>query len=118
LLLGGLITPSEGMPTTGAPAESLWASPSVTLPLSNPLATVKLLEAIRPGMDRSAVESLLKQQDDGPQTLETTRYYQDPGYLILVPYDESGGLWSPHNRVNGLVKLTHGRWGRIKSSKL
>lgn len=60
------------------------------------------LAEIRPGMKRSEVESrFFRVRDGGPQGLTTTRYDEGPGFIIEVPYDESGGAWGPNNLVTG-----------------
>ena len=77
-----------------------------------------LFEVIRPGLTRAEVESILQERDYGLQYLTKTLYTEKPGYLIEVPYDEAGGLWSPHNKVNGMARRIHGRWRRVRSSKI
>ena len=60
---------------------------------------------IMPGMTRSQVEVWFKTKDGGVQGTSITRYYEDPGVMIDVPYDQTGGNWSKDNRVNGPVKV-------------
>ena len=71
-------------------------------------ATVPLMEQIHPGMTRAEVETLLKDRDGGPQSISSTRYYQPPSMIIEVPYDQTGGTWTPTNRVSGNVNIRIG----------
>jgi len=65
----------------------------------------RLLSAIHPGMGRADVERLMLEPDDGPQPEKYTRYRWGVGFVILVPFDQTSGLWEPQNKVNGLPKL-------------
>ena len=70
------------------------------------MSEVKLMAGkIMPGMTRSQVEVWFKTKDGGLQGPSITRYYEDPGVMIDVPYDQTGGNWSKDNRVNGPVKV-------------
>src|SRR5438445_6312448 len=67
-----------------------------------------LVETIHPGMTRAEVETWLTSRDGGPQSISQTRYYQAPGWIIEVPYDQTGGTWTLSNRVNGPVNAWAG----------
>ena len=67
-----------------------------------------VVEKIRPGMTRAEVETWLKDRDGGPQSASSTRYYRASGLIIEVSYDQTGGTWTPANRVNGPVNIRFG----------
>ena len=63
----------------------------------------KRVAQIRIGMTRSKVEKIFKQRDGGINGSSSTRYYEGAEVMVEVPYDRTGGAWSPQNRVNGPV---------------
>ena len=67
-----------------------------------------IVEQIHPGMTRAEVETMLTDRDGGPQFPSSTRYYQTSGLIVEVPYDQTGGTWTPANRVNGPVHIRIG----------
>jgi hypothetical protein len=58
-----------------------------------------LVSKIQPGLTRAGVESWLNEMDGGPQGIDSTRYYLQPDIIVEVPYDQTGGTWTPENRV-------------------
>jgi len=57
------------------------------------------------GMTRADVEQLFHEQDGGLQGATNTRYYEEPEVMIEVPFDQTGGNWSPGNRIVGPPKI-------------
>jgi hypothetical protein len=57
------------------------------------------------GMTRADVEQLFRERDGGLQGATTTRYYEEPEVVLEVPFDQTGGNWSPANRVSGPPKI-------------
>jgi len=78
------------------------AQDTMTLAMAN---TRPVLGQIQPGMTRAEVEVLLKDRDGGPQSISSTRYYKAPDLIIEVPYDQTGGTWTPTNRVCGNINI-------------
>ncbi len=74
-------------------------------PAENQLWMEALQSQIRPGLRRADVEKLLPERAMGIQALALTRYRQEPGYIIDVPYDQSGGSWNDNNRVCGPIVI-------------
>src|SRR6266513_4794024 len=64
-----------------------------------------LVEKIQPGLTRAGVETWLKEQDGGPQGIDSTRYYIQPDIIVEVPYDQTGGTWTSENRVSAPVRV-------------
>ena len=65
----------------------------------------QLAQSIKIGMTRSEVEKIFSHEDGGLNGDSSTRYYEDPEVMIEVPYDQTGGAWSPQNHVNGEVRV-------------
>lgn len=57
------------------------------------------VKCVRIGSTRADVEQLLPEKNGGLQGPNATTYYEDPEILIEVTYDQTGGDWSPKNRV-------------------
>src|SRR5882762_2130450 len=97
------------------PCISLWLFMSlgyITLPQrgqADPIASGPSWETIvaniQPGLSRASVETWLKEQDGGPQGIDSTRYYIEPDIIVEVPYDQTGGTWTPENRVSAPVRI-------------
>ena len=64
---------------------------------------------IKVGMERSEVEKIFLQGDGGLSGPNRSRYYEDPEVKIEVPFDETGGRWTPLNKVIGPVRIYRGR---------
>ncbi|SRR5258706_3831295 len=60
---------------------------------------------IQPGLTRAGVETWLNDRDGGPQGTDSTRYYIHPDIIVEVPYDQTGGTWTPENRVSAPVRI-------------
>lgn len=60
------------------------------------------------GMTRAEVEKVFHERDGGLQGATTTRYYEESEIMIEVPFDQTGGSWSPANRVTGPARLYRG----------
>jgi hypothetical protein len=60
------------------------------------------------GTQRNQVEDFFKTKDGGLSTVSKTRYFEMPGILVDVPYDDSGGQYSSKNRVNGVIRIHKG----------
>jgi hypothetical protein len=58
-----------------------------------------LVSNIHPGLRRADVDAWLKEWDGGPQGIDSTRYFIEPDIIVEVPYDQTGGTWTPENRV-------------------
>lgn len=61
----------------------------------------KKAERITIGMKRAEVEQLFRVKDGGVEGPSISRYYEHPEVMINIPFDQTGGNWSPDNRVTG-----------------
>jgi hypothetical protein len=64
-----------------------------------------LVSKIQPGLTRAGVEAWLNEMDGGPQGIDSTRYFIQPDIIVEVPYDQTGGTWTPENRVSAPVHI-------------
>ncbi len=65
------------------------------------------LASVKPGATRAEVEALFKERDGGAQSPSSTRYYEPTNTVIEVSYDQTGGTWTPDNRVSAPPVLYH-----------
>lgn len=65
----------------------------------------QLAAQITAGTTRAQVEAWFKQRDGGLQDASVTRYYEQPGVVIEVPFNHTGGNWSRENQVDGPIKV-------------
>lgn len=73
-------------------------------------AKIKLLAAgIRVGTRRADVEKVFPIQDGGISGPSSTRYYAGSEVMVEAPFDQTGGRWSPENRVTGPLSLYRSR---------
>lgn len=64
-----------------------------------------LIAGIKQGTTRGDIEKIFRQQDGGAMG-SVNRYYVGNNVMIHVPYDTTGGLLSPKNRLDGEVTIT------------
>ena len=70
------------------------------------LAQVNMIvSTIKIGTTRQEIEKIFPKQDGGLQSLSNVRYYEDPDVMIEIPYDDTKGVGSKYNQVNGTIKV-------------
>lgn len=67
----------------------------------------ELKASIKIGMKRAEVEKHLPTRDGGLQESTLTRYVATPRMIVEIPFDSTGGPWSPDNRVLSEIRLSH-----------
>jgi type II secretory pathway component PulF len=60
---------------------------------------------LAPGRTRLEVEQKFNLRAGETQASNLTHYFVPPDLIYDVPYDNTGGEWSPQNRINGMVML-------------
>lgn len=65
----------------------------------------ELVAKIQIGQTRAEVEKVFTTRDGGLQESTLTRYFEPPDIMIEVPFDTTGGPWSPENKVNADIRV-------------
>jgi hypothetical protein len=68
-----------------------------------------LVGGIRVGTRRSDVEKVFPLQDGGISGPSSTRYYAGSEVMVEAPFDQTGGAFSPENRVTGPLSVYRSR---------
>jgi hypothetical protein len=68
----------------------------------------RLAPGIKVGTTRADVEKMFPELNGGLCDVGIGCYYVEPEVRVDVPYDDTGGFWSPANKVVGPVKVYQG----------